>query len=47
VSGGVRHQPTPDVIKEREAARAEREKQAKKEKPATRPVYDLFGQRIQ
>jgi hypothetical protein len=45
VSGGARHQPTADEIKEREAARAERER--KLPAPDLRPVFDLYGQRLQ
>jgi hypothetical protein len=44
LSGGGRHQPTPDEIKEREAARAEQQRKAGVD---VKPVYDLFGQRIQ
>src|SRR5262249_24607109 len=44
VSGGVRHQPTQEEVKEREAARTEQQRRLGID---VKPVYDLFGQRIQ
>jgi hypothetical protein len=43
VSGGSRHQPTPAEIEQRSADRSA----AEPAKPALRPVYDLFGNRLQ
>jgi hypothetical protein len=47
ISGGARHQPTPAEIEERQAEIGRRDKARREAGLGLRPVFDLYGERLQ